>query len=142
MKLSDALREYRSEIRDIVASHGALAPRVFGSVVLGTDTEESDSDLLVDPSPRTTLMTLAAIQLDAERLLGVHVAVLTPNSIPQRSRDWVLLDAISVWSQNTRAGFPNISSTYWVQSIVLWVTSQQWMLSLQPRHPNSGRRNP
>jgi predicted nucleotidyltransferase len=96
MKPSDALRKYRSEIRDIVARHGALVPRVFGSAVHGTDTEESDLDLLVDPSPRTTLMTLAAIQLDAEHLLGVHVDVLTPNSIPQRFRDRVLLEAIPV----------------------------------------------
>jgi predicted nucleotidyltransferase len=41
-------------------------------------------------------MTLAAIQLDAEHLLGVHVDVLTPNSIPQRYRDRVLLEAIPV----------------------------------------------
>jgi len=53
-------------------------------------------DLLVDPSPRTTLMTLAAIQLDVEHLLGVHVDVLTPNSIPQQFRDRVLLEAIPV----------------------------------------------
>jgi hypothetical protein len=32
-------------------------------------------DLLVDPMPRTTLVTLAAIQLDAGYLLGVHVDV-------------------------------------------------------------------
>ncbi|MHB8474522.1 MAG: nucleotidyltransferase family protein [Gammaproteobacteria bacterium] len=72
MRPSDALRKYRSEIRDIVARHGALAPRVFGSAAYGTDTEESDLDLLVDPTPRTTLMTLAAIQLDAEQLLGAE----------------------------------------------------------------------
>jgi len=36
-------------------------------------------------------MTLAAIHLDAEHLLGVHVDVLTPNSNPQRIRDRVLL---------------------------------------------------
>ena len=70
--------------------------RVFGSAVYGIDTEESDLDLLVDPSPRTTLMTLAAIQLDAEHLLGVDVDVLTLNSIPQRYRDRVLLAAIPV----------------------------------------------
>ena len=39
-------------------------------------------------------MTLAAIQLDAEQLLGVHVDVLTPNSIPQQVRERVLLEAI------------------------------------------------
>ena len=96
MKPSDALRKYTSEIRDIVARHGALEPRVFGSAVHGTDTEDSEFDLLVDPSPRTTLRILAAIQLDAEQLLGVHVDVLTPNSIPQRNRDRVLLEAIPV----------------------------------------------
>ena len=74
----------------------ALAPRVFGSSVHGTDTEDSDLDLLVDPAPRTTLMTLAAIQLDAERLLGVHVDVLVPTSIPRRIGGRVLLEAIPV----------------------------------------------
>jgi uncharacterized protein len=96
MKPSDALQKYRSEIRDIVARHGALAPRVFDSAAHGTDTEESDLDLLVDPSLRTTLMTLAAIHIDAEHLLGVHVDVLTPDSIPQRCRDRVLLESIPV----------------------------------------------
>jgi hypothetical protein len=41
-------------------------------------------------------MTLAAIQLDAERLLGVHVDVLTPKSLPQRIRDQVLREAVPV----------------------------------------------
>ena len=82
-------------MRAIVLRHGALRPRVFGSVIHG-DTEDSDLDLLIDPTPRTTLMTLAAIQLDAERLLGVHVDVLTPKSLPQRIRDQVLREAVPV----------------------------------------------
>jgi uncharacterized protein len=96
MKPSEALRIYRIELREIVARHGALRPRVFGSAIHGSDTEDSDLDLLVDPSPHTTLMTLAAIQLEAERLLGVHVDVLTPKSLPQRFRDRVLLEAVPV----------------------------------------------
>ena len=40
--------------------------------------------------------TLAAIQLEAERLLGVRVDVLTPKSLPQKFRDRVLLEAIPV----------------------------------------------
>lgn len=83
-------------MRDIVARNGALRPRVFGSAIHGHDTEESDLDLLVDPTPRTTLMTLAAIQLEAERLLGVRVDVLTPRSLPQRYRDQILHEAVPV----------------------------------------------
>jgi hypothetical protein len=93
MKPSDALRNHRTELRQIVARNGALHPRVFGSAALGCDTDDSDLDLLVDPTPRTTLMTLAAIQLEAERLLGVRVDVLTPKSLPQRFRDRVLREA-------------------------------------------------
>ena len=41
-------------------------------------------------------MTLAAIQLEAERLLGVHVDVLTPKSLPMRFRDRVLREAVPI----------------------------------------------
>jgi predicted nucleotidyltransferase len=96
MKPSEALHLHRAGLREIVARHAALRPRVFGSVVHGDDTEDSDLDLLIDPTPRTTLMTLAAIQLEAQKLLGVRVDVLTPKSLPQRIRDRVLLEAIPV----------------------------------------------
>jgi len=96
MKPSEALRAHRAQLREIVARHGAARPRIFGSAINGNDTDESDLDLLVDPTPQTTLMTLAAIQLEAERLLGVRVDVLTPKSLPKTFRDRVLLDAIPV----------------------------------------------
>ena len=70
-----------------------MRPRIFGSAVHGDDTDASDLDLLVDPTPQTTLLTLAAIQLDAERLLGVPVDVLTPKSLPRRYREQVLREA-------------------------------------------------
>ena len=96
MKPSDALRANRANLREIVTRQGALHPRVFGSALHGHDTDDSDLDLLVDPSPRTTLMTLAAIQLEAERLLGVRVDVLTPKSLHLRFRDRVLTEAVPV----------------------------------------------
>ena len=96
MKPSEAFRTHRTELREIVTRHGALRPRVFGSAISGHDTDESDLDLLVDPTPLTTLLTLAAIQLEAERLLGVRVDVLTPKSLPKTFRDRVLLEAIPV----------------------------------------------
>jgi predicted nucleotidyltransferase len=96
MKPSDALRLHRAGLRDIIARHAALRPRVFGSVIHGDDTEGSDLDLLVEPTSRTTLMTLAAIQIEAQRLLGVRVDVLTPKSLPERIRERVLLEAVPV----------------------------------------------
>lgn len=96
MKPSQALEIHRAELRDLVARHGVLRPRVFGSVLSGDDTEDSDLDLLVDPGPDTSLITMAKLQSEAERVLGVRVDVLTPKSLPARFRERVLQDAVPV----------------------------------------------
>jgi len=73
-----------------------LNVRVFGSVVHGDDTEESDLDLLVDPTSETTLMDIARIQLEVARLLNVGVDVLTPNALPEKFRAQVVTEAVAV----------------------------------------------
>ena len=82
MKPSTALHAHRDAIRRIVEAHRAGNARVFGSVIHGDDTEESDLDLLIDPTQETTLMDIAVIQVELEHLLGVTVDVLTPNALP------------------------------------------------------------
>ena len=96
MKPSQALSSHREAIRDIVASHRACNPRVFGSVLHGSDTENSDLDILIDPSPGATLMDVAAVQVKLQRLLGVTVDVLTPKGLPPKFRNQVLTEARSV----------------------------------------------
>jgi hypothetical protein len=90
MKPSEALAVHRDELRQLVSRHGLLRPRVFGSVLTGTDDEESDLDLLVDATETTTLFTLAGLQRAAQELLGVPVSVLTPGDLPVKFRDHVL----------------------------------------------------
>lgn len=97
MKPSEALQQHRAEIRRIVESNQAANPRVFGSVVRGEDTEESDLDILVDGiDGKTTLLSLARIQLAIEALTGVKVDVHTPLSLHERFRGEVLIEARSV----------------------------------------------
>ena len=93
MKPSEALSAHRADIRRVVLEHRALNARVFGSVLRGVDGDDSDLDLLVDPTPETTLMDIAAIQVTLERLLGVSVDVLTPNALPDKFRRQVLAEA-------------------------------------------------
>jgi hypothetical protein len=90
MKPSDALAAHRDELRQLVSRYGLAHPRVFGSVLTGTDDEESDLDLLVDSTETTTLFTLARLERAAEELLGVHVSVLTPGFLSPKFRDRVL----------------------------------------------------
>ncbi len=96
MKPSTALHTHRAAIRHIVSTHRASNARVFGSVVRGDDTEQSDLDILIDPTADTTLMDVAAIQVELERLLGVAMDVLTPRALPAKFRSIVLAEAVPV----------------------------------------------
>jgi predicted nucleotidyltransferase len=96
MKPSQALSVHREDIRRVVEQNRTRNPRVFGSVLHGQDTEDSDLDLLVDPTPETTLLDLARIQNRLETLLGVSVDVLTPRGLPEKVRDRVLLEAMPI----------------------------------------------
>jgi predicted nucleotidyltransferase len=96
MKPSIALQAHREAIRKIVAGHRASNPRIFGSVLQGCDTEDSDLDLLVDPTPETTLLDIGAIRHELLQLLGVPVDVLTPKALPESFRATVLAQAVPV----------------------------------------------
>lgn len=97
MKPSEALQLYRDDIRRIVENNDARNPRIFGSSVHGGDTEDSDLDLLVDPiDGKTTLISLAQIQLEIESLTGVPVDIATPMALNERYRRQVLNEAVPV----------------------------------------------
>jgi len=51
MKPSETLLAHRAAIRAIVEAHRASNARVFGSVVHGSDTEDSDLDILIVAYP-------------------------------------------------------------------------------------------
>jgi predicted nucleotidyltransferase len=96
MKPSEALRSHRAAIRGVVESHRASNARVFGSVIRGLDTDQSDLDILIDPTPETTLFDIGAIRLELRKLLGVPVDVLTPSALPDKFRARVLAEAMPV----------------------------------------------
>ena len=96
MRPSEALALHRTQIREIALRHRVRDIRVFGSVLRGDDVAGSDLDLLVDPTPATTLMDIGAIRFELKKLLGLEVDVLTPNGIPAKFRDHVLREAVAV----------------------------------------------
>ncbi len=96
MKPSKALELHRVAIREIVARHNATNPRVFGSVLHGEDTEQSDLDLLIDPTPQTTLFDIGGIRHELLQLLAVPVDVLTPRALPEKFRSTVVQEAKAI----------------------------------------------
>ncbi len=96
MRPSIALQIHRDAIREIALSHRVSNLRVFGSVLHGDDTDESDLDILVDPTPDTTLMDIAKIQVKLVRLLNITVDVLTPRALTDKIRDQVIKEALPI----------------------------------------------
>jgi predicted nucleotidyltransferase len=94
MRPSEALERHREEIRRVIESHRIGNAWVFGSVLRGEDTEESDLDLLVAPTPETSLFDIGVIRFELRKLLlGVPVDVATPGALPEKFRETAIAEA-------------------------------------------------
>ena len=93
MMLIRLLQTHQREIRRLAQQHRARNPRVFGSVARGDVKPGSDLDILVDPTPQTSLLDLGGLQMDLEELLGVPVDVVTPSDLPASFREQALREA-------------------------------------------------
>lgn len=96
MKPSTAYQQHRDAMRQIVERHHAKNPRIFGFVLHGQDTDESDLDILIDTTQETSLFDVGAILTELTELLGVEVDVLTPGALPDRWKLEVLNEARAV----------------------------------------------
>jgi uncharacterized protein len=96
MKPSAALEANRQAVRHMTGRFRAANPRVFGSVLHGSDLDGSDLDLLVDPLPGATLFDLGGLQIELQEMLGVRVDLLTPGDLPAELREQVLAEATPV----------------------------------------------
>ena len=70
---SVVLEMKRGAVREVVSRFRTANPRVFGSVLHGTDRDGSDLDLLVDALPGATLLDLGDLQEEQRSLLGIAV---------------------------------------------------------------------
>lgn len=93
MRPSVVLSLKRSEVLEAVSRFPTVNPRVFGSVLHGTDRDGSDLDLLVDALPGATLLDLGDLEDELKSLLGIDVDLLTPGDLPPKFRARVLAEA-------------------------------------------------
>ncbi len=93
MRPSLVLDLKRSAVREATSRFRVANPRVFGSVLRGTDQDGGDLDLLVDALPGATLFDLGGLQDELESLPGLRVDLLTPDDLPPKFRAKVLAEA-------------------------------------------------
>ena len=93
MKPSIALERQRNASREAASRYHTANPRVFGSILHGTDEDGSDLDLPVEVLPGATLIDLGGLQDELEDLLGILVDLKTPSDLPPKFRERVLAEA-------------------------------------------------
>jgi len=89
-----ALRSAAPEILRYLRSVGGDNVRVFGSVATGSDTDESDVDLLFNMHQPVSLMGLSAIERHLAELIGIDVDLVTESSLRPRIKERVLTEAV------------------------------------------------
>ncbi|MDR2973944.1 MAG: nucleotidyltransferase domain-containing protein [Propionibacteriaceae bacterium] len=94
MRPSEVLRTRREELRSIVRAHGVENPRIFGSVARGTDTAESDLDLLV-AVPQGAALGFLQLAESLSTQLGVKVDVVSEKGLRGPYRQ-ILEEAVPV----------------------------------------------
>ena len=87
------LEEQRDKILKLAEKHGAKNVRVFGSVVRGEETADSDIDFLVDLGETLSPWFSTGLNHDLESHLGRKVDVVTEKSLHYYIRDKVLEEA-------------------------------------------------
>lgn len=93
MKPSVAFENNRALVREVVGRYRLTNPRLFGSVLHGTDTDESDIDILVDILPGASVIDLVGPEEELTEKLGVRVQVVTPQELHRFFKDKVLAEA-------------------------------------------------
>lgn len=88
------LARHRDEVLRIARDHGGRDVRVFGSVARGTDTPESDIDLVITLPPETSLMTLAHIERDISAVLGCRVDVVSARNLRESVAERLRLEGV------------------------------------------------
>lgn len=94
MSTKELLQRRRPDILKIAKSRGAANVRVFGSVVSGGETAQSDIDLLVVMQAGRSLLDLVGLNLDLNDLLERKVDVVDEGALSPYIRDRILSEAI------------------------------------------------
>jgi len=90
------VRRHKVEIANLARTHGARNVRLFGSVVRGEDTAQSDIDFLVDAPKEKALSISISLQAALEDLLKCKVDVSPESIMKPNVRKAALKEAVAI----------------------------------------------
>lgn len=90
------LNEVKEKSRPVLEKHNVQKAEVFGSYARGDQNEKSDIDFIVDMKEGSTLIDIAELRKDLEKVLSTQVDVLTYNSIHPEIQSSVREEAVEI----------------------------------------------
>ena len=94
--MSPQVKHIADRILPILRKHGVKRAGVFGSIVRGEGTEQSDVDVLVELPPGLSLLDFIGIKLELEQLLGRKVDLVEYAGLEWRIRERILSEEIPI----------------------------------------------
>ena len=90
------VEEIKNKILPILQRYGVKRAGVFGSVVRGGASEDSDVDILVELPKGASLLDLVGLKIELEEELERKVDVLTYDSIYHLLREPILNEQVEI----------------------------------------------
>lgn len=93
-RTTTAVADIREKILPVLRQHGITRAGIFGSVVRGEATPESDVDILVELDAEASLLDFIGVKLDLEDALGQRVDLVQYDAIKPLLRDRILSEEV------------------------------------------------
>ena len=90
------ITEIKTKILPLLKKYQVRRASLFGSIVRGEDTENSDIDLLVELPEGSSLLELGGLKVELGELLGREVDVLTYNSLHRFIKEKILSEQVAI----------------------------------------------
>ena len=89
-----AVADIREKVLPVLRQYGITRAGIFGSVVRGEATPESDVDILVELDAEASLLDFIGVKLDLEDVLERRVDLVQYDAIRPRLRDRILSEEV------------------------------------------------
>ncbi len=88
--MNEQVKEIRDKIIGVLRKHGVKRASLFGSIVRGELSDESDIDILIEFEGRKSLLDLAGLKIELEDMMKRGVDVITYNSLHPLLKERIL----------------------------------------------------
>ena len=94
--MTKTIEEIKEKVTPILKQEGVLRSALFGSIVRGEDTQESDVDILIQPPEGMTLFGFIGLEHKLEDALHRKVDLVSYRAIHPVLKDQILSEQVPI----------------------------------------------